>query len=115
MKWSRALLLVTAFSYFGAAFLTLVGYPPEATIPPNFQAAIYVFLGLTLLTIIVEGHVVFVDYLLALLYGVLAGTSFSGIQKWINYNGSSDLLGVAMAAWDLAIAIALLDEVDQAE
>ena len=113
MKWSRALLLVTGFSYVGAAFLTVAGYPPEATLPPGFQATLYVCLGFLLMVVsIFKGRVDFVDYLLAALYGVLAGTSFSGIQRWVNYNGSPDFLGVAMAAWDLAVAVALLDEVD---
>lgn len=113
MKWSRALLLVTGFSYIGAAFLTLVGYPPEATLPPYLQAVLYVCLGIFLFVAsIFKRRVDFVDYLLAAIYGVLAVFSFSGIQKWINYNGSPDFLGVAMAVWDLAVAVSLLDEVD---
>ena len=113
MKWSKALLFVTGFSYIGAAFLTIAGYPPEATLPPIFQILLYVCLGFLLFVAsIFKGRVDFVDYLLAALYGVLAVTSFSGIQRWVNYNGSSDFLGVAMAAWDLAVAVALLDEVD---
>ena len=113
MKWSRALLLVTGFSYVGAAFLTMAGYPPEATLPLPLQILVYLCLGLLLFVAsIFRDTSTFINYLLAALYGVLAVTSFSGIQKWVNYNGSSDFLGVAMAAWDLAVAVALLDEVD---
>ena len=113
MKWSKALLLVTGFSYIGAAFLTCMGYPPEATFSPVFQIMMYLCLGILLMVMSVfKMRVDFINYPLAALYGVLAGLSFSGIQKWVNYNGSSDFLGVAMAAWDLAIAVALLDEVD---
>jgi hypothetical protein len=113
LKWSRAFLLVTGFSYIGAAFLTVAGYPPEATVPPSFQLVLYVFLGILLMVMSVfKGRVDFINYPLAALYGVLAVTSFSGVQRWVNYNGSSDFLGVAMAAWDLAVAVALLDEVD---
>jgi len=104
---------VTGFSYIGAAFLTVAGYPPEATLPLHLQILGYFCLGFLLLTwSTFKGRLHFVDYLLAALYGVLAVTSFSGVQKWVNYNGSSDFLGVAMAAWNLAVAVALLDEVD---
>ena len=113
MKWSRALLLVTGFSYLGAAFLTVAGYPPEATLPLPFQVLGYLCLGLLLFVVSVcRNTSTSVNYLLAALYGVLAGTSFSGIQRWVNYNGSPDFLGVAMSAWDLAVAVALLDEVE---
>jgi len=113
LKWSRAFLLVTVFSYIGAAFLTCTGYPPEATLPPGFQIILYVCLGLILFVAsIFKGRVHFINYPLAGMYGALAGLSFSGIQKWVNYNGSPDFLGVAMAAWDLAVAVALLDEAD---
>ena len=113
MKWSRAFLLVTGFSYIGAACLTMAGYPPEATLPPGFQIILYVCLGLILFVAsIFKGRVHFINYPLVGMYGALAGLSFSGIQKWVNYNGSPDFLGVAMAAWDLAVAVALLDEAD---
>lgn len=112
MKWSRALLLVTGFSYISAAFLTCVGYPPEATLPLHLQILGYLCLGLLLFVASVyKGSIYFLNFSLSILYGALAVTSFSGIQKWVNYNGSSDFLGVAMAAWDLAVAVALLDEV----
>jgi len=45
---------------------------------------------------------------LAAVYGVMAILSFSGIQVWIHYAGDKSVLGPAMAAWDLALAIALL-------
>ena len=113
MKWSRALLLVTGFSYLGAAFLTVAGYPPQATLPLHLQILGYLCLGLLLFVASVyKGSIYFLNFSLAALYGVLAITSFSGVQSWVNYSGSSDFLGVAMAAWDLAVAVALLDEVD---
>ena len=104
---------MTGFSYIGAAFLTIAGYPPEATLPLHLQILGYFCLGLLLFVVSVcRNTSTSVNYLLAALYGVLAVTSFSGIQRWVNYNGSPDFLGLAMAAWDLAVAVALLDEVD---
>ena len=44
----------------------------------------------------------------AAIYGLLAVMSFSGLQPWINYSGSNDLLGVAMALWDLVLAVVIL-------
>ena len=110
MRWSSAFLLVTGFSYIGAAILTLLGYPPEATLPLVFQIMLYLFLGLLLMVMsFFKGYFRLIDLIIAGLYGVLTVVSFSGIQRWVNYNGSSDFLGVAMAAWDLAVAVALLD------
>ena len=104
---------MTGFSYVGAAFLTWAGYPPEATLSPYYQIMLYLGLGVLLMvSLIYKRTIPFANFTFAALYGVMACLSFSGIQKWVNYNGSPDFLGVAMAAWDLAVAVALLDEAD---
>jgi hypothetical protein len=108
MKPAKAFMWATAWCYFAASLAALLGYPAEGSLPPIHQAALYLLLGIALMTLIFRGKSRVLRFILSALYGVLAGLSFSGIQKWINYNGSSDYLGVAMAAWDLALAVAIM-------
>jgi len=104
---SRALIYATAFSYFAASLASLIGYPALQGIPPTQQAIFYFALG-TVLCFICLNPIKHVRYFMAAFYGATAAISFAGIQRWINYNGSSDILGPAMAAWDLALAVALI-------
>ncbi len=104
---SRALIYATAFSYFAASTAALIGYPALQGIPPTQQAIFYFALG-TVLAFICLNPIKHVRYFMAAFYGATAAISFAGIQRWINYNGSSEILGPAMAAWDLALAVALI-------
>ena len=105
MNKSEAFIYVSAASYLGAAAVTVAGFPPMAGISALAQGVSYIAAAI-LLSYYIDTPVY--GTLLAAIYGVLAMLSFSGVQQWINYNGASDYLGVAMALWDLALAVAIL-------
>ena len=109
MTWMKALIYTTSFSYLGAAVVTLMGLPVQDNVSPLGQALISAAFFVALLTSL--KYRLF-RLPLAALYGVLAGLSFSGIQSWINYAGDRSILGPGMAAWDIALAIALLLDED---
>ncbi len=110
MTWMKILIYTTSFSYLGAAVVTLMGLPVQDNVSPLGQTLIYAALFVALLTSLKYS---LLRLPLAALYGVLAGLSFSGIQTWINYAGDSSILGLGMAAWDIALAIALLLDAKQ--
>jgi len=106
------LLLVTAWSYAAAAVLALSGWPAmeaigNEVISPIFQACIYACLAALLAFSWTSRAPRWLLHALAGFYGASAGLSFMGIQRWISYADAGDLLGPAMAAWDLAVALAL--------
>jgi len=104
MKWNNALIYTTIWSYIAAAVSAMLGYPAmEADI--FIQTALYFALALLLCVALSRTEI---RPYLAGLYGCLAMISFSGIQKWISYNGTTSL-GPWMALWDLVLAIALLE------
>lgn len=104
MKWNNALIYTTIWSYAAAAVSAMLGYPAmEADI--FMQTALYFAMALLLFIALSRKEI---RPYLAGLYGCLAMISFSGIQKWISYNGTTSL-GPWMALWDLALAIALLE------
>jgi hypothetical protein len=105
MTWNRALIFTTSFSYLGAIVATLMGLPLQDNINPYAQAIIYIAMFVVLLLSLKHP---LLRLPLAAFYGVMATLSFSGIQKWIHYAGDSSILGLGMAAWDMALAIALL-------
>jgi hypothetical protein len=82
-----------------------MGIPVQENIG-QFTQAISYFLSFTILLLSLKYRIFRLP--LAAIYGVLAMLSFSGIQTWIYYSGDNNILGPGMAAWDLAIAIALL-------
>ncbi len=110
MKWSRALVVATIFSYFTAAVAAVMGYPANVGILPSVQALIFGLMGM-FLAITLSGKQRSLNAGMSIVYGILAALSFSGIQVWIDYSGSGASLGPWMALWDLAVAVALLDEV----
>jgi hypothetical protein len=105
MTWMKALIFVSSFSYVGAAVVTIMGLPLMGYVGLSTQALNYFFMS-TVLFLALRYEVLRMP--LAAVYGVLAILSFSGIQTWIHYAGDNSVLGPAMAAWDLALAIALL-------
>ena len=107
MTWNKALIYTSSFSYLGATIATLMGLPVMGYINPIAQAICYITMFLVLL-LSLKYNVFRLP--LAAVYGVIAMLSFSGIQTWVNYAGDSSILGPGMAAWDLALAIALLLE-----
>jgi CheY-like chemotaxis protein len=110
MGWSDALIFASIFSYLTAAGTTLMGYPSQdpGLFSSSLQIAFYLTMSL-LLTLSWSYRPLRV--VLAGVYGVVAMLSFSGVQRWVNYNGDSSLLGPAMSVWDLTLAVALLDDV----
>jgi hypothetical protein len=105
MKWSKSLILLSSASYFGAILLTLFGYPLMANMN-SLNQVLYYFGGLSgcLLALKYER----VGHIFAIAYGIIAIASFSGVQVWMNYDSEMNL-GPYMAAWDLALGVALLD------
>ena len=107
MNKSEAFIFITSFSYIGAFAATKIGYPPMVGPSPLIQCMIYTLFAVALFVYYINRNAT-LGIILSIIYGVLAGLSFSGIQQWINYSGSSDHLGVAMALWDLVLAVAIL-------
>ncbi len=107
MSKSRAFIFTTAWSYIGALAVTIAGYPPMTGLSSLAQCEIYA-LSAAFLFVYLSYQNTTLGRILGVLYGILAGLSFSGIQQWVNYNGASDYLGVAMALWDLSLAVAIL-------
>jgi hypothetical protein len=107
LKWNDALIFITGFSYVGAAISTIIGYPPQDTmyISAQLQVVMYIFCFFLLAFTRFYKPL---RWFLAGLYGMMAMWSFNGIQRWKNYVNPSTNLGVAMAAWDIILAIALL-------
>lgn len=108
MKWSKALIWATIWSYFAAAVAALGGSPAMEGIPAPYQAIFYTLMGIILYAQLhYENNTLAI--ILTALYGFLAMLSFSGVQQWINYYGTTSL-GPWMALWDLALAVALADD-----
>ena len=87
--------------------MTIAGYPPMTGLSPFVQSIGYI-LAAVILSVYFTYNNTILGGILAIIYGILAVLSFSGVQQWINYNGASDYLGVAMALWDLVLAVAIL-------
>ena len=105
MNKSEAFVYTTACSYIGAAAIAVAGYPSMANVSSQFQILCYLIAYAILISCLVYPQLRFP---VATIYGVLAVLSFSGVQSWVNYSGSADFLGVAMALWDLVLAVSLL-------
>jgi len=110
MNSKKALIYTTIISYIMAGLYVLVT-------GVQFQAGIHKLLEGTMY-IVLAGNILVAEYyenkrlktILVCLFGLLAPFSFSGLQKWINYSGTTSL-GPFMALWDIAMAIALLEDV----
>jgi CheY-like chemotaxis protein len=109
MRWSEALIFASIFSYVAAAATTLVGYPSQDPGLYSSSLQIAFYLTMPLLLVLSQSYRP-LRVVLAGVYGVVAMLSFSGLQRWVNYNGDSSLLGPAMSVWDLTLAVALLDD-----
>jgi len=109
MKTGESFVYATTFTYLAAAAASLLGYPAMEGIHPMLQALGYG--GFALVLNYARSHPENRDLRMALaaLYGGLAGMSFSGIQKWKSYAYVDGVMGPAMALWDLALAVALLE------
>lgn len=107
VSWQKALIGTTIVSYGTAIVATAAGHPPLADIAPNVQMLQYATVGgLLSLHLLFPGNK-WLRYGIMGFYGMAAGLSFSGLQKW-NWDGvPQPILGPAMAAWDLALAVAV--------
>ena len=98
-------------SYAGCAAFTLMGKPPLLGVSNDGQLLLYTACG-TVLAISEFTKNKGLQNILGLLYGVGAMAAFSGVAQW-NWtpaNTHEPILGVAMAGWDLALAVELLRE-----
>jgi hypothetical protein len=108
MKWSHGLIFASIFSYVSATIMTLLGFPPQSGLSSSIQVIYYVAAIIVLpLSLKYRSLRVF----LAIGYGFVAMMSFSGVQIWINYDGNL-ALGPYMAVWDLALAVAMLEDIN---
>jgi hypothetical protein len=105
MSWYKALIYVTSFSYLGAVTASLGGFPLITNMHPIIQALGFLSLFFILLSSFKYRKM---KWVLSAFYGIAAILSFSGLAHWASYYGGPSLLGPAMAAWDLVLAIALL-------
>ena len=108
MRWSQSLIIISSASYLGAIVLVLVGYPPVMGLSDRFQLLYYLFGFLTCFITLKYKQT---GYFFAFLIGFFAFLSFSGVQVWINYDGDLSL-GPFMALWDIALGLALLDNLE---
>lgn len=108
IRWNNGLIYASSFSYLAAAIATFIGYPSQDPrfVPISLQIAFYIVMSILLVASQLNRPL---RWALAGVYGAVAMLSFSGVQRWINYHGDSSFLGPAMAAWDIALAIALMD------
>lgn len=106
-RWNDAFIFTTSFSYISALIASLFGYPmiSPTIFPVLVQVILYLSMFLLLLISFFNRRI---RWAIAAGYGFSAMLSFSGLQPWVSYLGNSSLLGPAMAAWDLILAIALL-------
>jgi hypothetical protein len=105
MSWTTALIYVTSFSYLGAVTTSIGGFPLLTNLHPIIQALGFLCLFFILLSSFRYRKM---KWVLSAFYGIAAILSFSGLTHWTYYYGDPSLLGPAMAAWDLILAIALL-------
>jgi hypothetical protein len=107
VRWGDALIFTSSFSYVSALIAAVLGYPamrPDA-FPVYLQGILYVSMFFLLLLSFLDRRI---RWVVAAGYGLSAMLSFTGLQPWVSYMGDSQLLGPAMAAWDLLLAVALL-------
>ncbi len=107
ITWNEAFIYASGFSYLAASASSLVGYPAisAAFLPDKIQAAFFFVMFITLSISKLNKKL---RWGLASFYGMSAMWSFSGLEPWVCYNVAGYNLGPAMAAWDLALAVALL-------
>jgi len=110
VKTGEALIYITEFSYISASIASIVGYPALEGLHPLAQSAIFAGMAGALHYARTHPENKAFRKALSALYGCLAPLSFTGIQKWKSYIGDPSILGPAMALWDLALAIALLQD-----
>jgi hypothetical protein len=105
MNWSKALIYVTSFSYLGGVTTAIGGYPLITNFNPTLQALAFLSLFFILLSSLKYRKM---KWVLSAFYGIATILNFSGLVSWTSFNGIPGLLGPAMAAWDLALSIAIL-------
>jgi hypothetical protein len=107
MNWNKALIYVTSFSYLGGVTTSIGGYPLIMDIHPILQAFGFLIAFFVLLSTFRYRSM---KWILSAFYGIAAILSFSGLVTWTSYYGGPGFLGPAMAAWDLLLAIAILND-----
>lgn len=106
MRWSRAFIYASIFSYAAAIVMIAVNFPPATvTFLPLFSG--FIWISILIYSLYDNSY----NYLWGAFFGFTAMLSFSGLVQWINYSGTLDL-NLFMSAWDLLIAVALLVEVE---
>ena len=110
MKWNDALVRATIPAYAGCIYLTATGKPPIANMDPALQVATYVTMGSLLALTQAYPSVKWLRMGVGLLYGFAAMLAFSGGVEWAYNNVAEPVQGAAMAAWDVALGVALLKE-----
>jgi hypothetical protein len=108
MKWSQGLIFASIFSYVSAVIMTLLGFPPLSGLSISIQVIYYVG---AIIVLSLSPKYRLLRVFCAICYGIAAMMSFSGIQTWTNYDGNL-ALGPYMAVWDLALAVAMLDDIE---
>lgn len=109
-KIEKAFIISTLGAYMGCFINTARAYPPIANIPVIWQLTYYTVIMVIYLLVIAEALPRSWYVYLSLLYGIAAMSAYSGSVEWVNYAGSQDLHGLAMASWDLALAIVFAKE-----
>ena len=106
-SWNDAFIYTSSFSYLAAIISSLCGYPiMDPKIIPTFTQITAYYLLFILLQF--SGMSAKIRILLAAGYGIAAMLSYNGLLPWMNYYGNNALSGPFMAAWDLAIGMALI-------
>jgi len=104
MNFVDSFILVTAFSYLGAGFLPIQF---EKKADPFVQRVFYLAMfGALSVLIVLDVQVWMIWGVLGLGYSVLAVYCYGGGQDWGSANNN-----IAMATWDLALAVCFLSKV----
>ena len=107
MKWHRAFIFVSVWSYLTLLVLALLK-TPLAKLHVNTTLFVEIFIELIFMGMLLYSlYNPKFNYLFGAIWGFIAMLSFAGIILWTNIGNISGL-GVAMAAWDMIIGTALV-------
>jgi hypothetical protein len=106
-----SLIFASAFAYFAGIALVFLGYPPILNMHPYIQAVAFFFMGLFSLASLstFEGDPLLeaIRTILAATWGIMAAFTFVGFVRWAP-DGSAPYQ-LFMTAWDLVLAVCVLD------
>ena len=106
----RNFVLITLYAYLGCLVMTILGMPPIGNIAEILQLIFYIVIVCVYTGAVINELPTWAYGLLGCFYGMAAMFAYTGYIEWVNYAGAQDLHGIAMAVWDLILAMIFIGE-----